>query len=60
MKPDPHIRALAELFAGIVLRELKNPRRATSAEGSKSCLTKRSEQRDKYSKSEAGRAKLPG
>jgi len=51
MKPDPHINALADLLAGIVLREFKNPRRADSAEGSKYCSTKRRKQHEKYNKS---------
>jgi len=33
MKSDPHIRALADLLVGVVLREVKNPRRAISIEG---------------------------
>lgn len=60
MKPDPHIRALADLLVGVVLREIKNPRRAGSAEGSKCCLRKRSEQRDEYIKSDTSTADLWG
>ena len=52
MRPDPHIRALADLLIGLVLREMKNPRRTESAEGSKCCFEKRRQQREKYSKSE--------
>lgn len=52
MKPTPHIRALADLLVGVVLREMKNPRRATSAEGFESCSHIRRKQRDNYNKYE--------
>ena len=51
MTPDPHLQALADLLVGMVLREVKNPRRATSIEGLKCCSIKRRKQRENYTKS---------
>jgi len=54
MKSDPHIRALADLLVGVVLREVKNPRRAISIEGLKCCSTRRRKQRGNYNNSRPG------
>lgn len=45
------MKALADLLVGVVLREVKNPRRATSIEGLKCCSIKRRKQRENYTKS---------
>ena len=50
MRPDPHIKTLADLLVGVVLREMENPRRGESAEGSKCFLDKRRQQREHYNK----------